>query len=66
MPALSLNKRPLRARLVYCYGDYTIYMGIRITITSNTRSWNGISITVHLFGDNIGTENDKTVESNHI
>ena len=63
MPALSLNKWPLRAHLVYRYGNY---MGIRTTITSNMRSWNGISITVHLFGDNIGTENDNTVESNHI
>lgn len=63
MPALSLNKQPLRVHLVYCYSDYK---DIRITITSNMRSWNEISITVHLFGDNIGTENDKTVESNHI
>lgn len=63
MQALSLNKQPLRVRSVYCYSDHK---GIRITITSKTRSQNKISITIHLFGDSIGTENDKTVESNHI
>ena len=39
---LKVNK--LRARLVH-YNDY--YMGIEISITKNTLSWNIISITIH-------------------
>ena len=41
----------LRARLVHC-NDY--YMGIGISITRNTLSWNVISITIHQFGDQLG------------
>ena len=36
--------KTIRARLVHC-NDY--YIGIRISITRNTLSWNVISITIH-------------------
>ena len=38
------NSKSLKARLVYC-NDY--YMGIKISITKNTLSWNVISIIIH-------------------
>ena len=42
-----------RAHLVHC-NDY--YIGIGISITRNTLSWNVISITIHWFGDYLGIE----------
>ena len=43
----------MRARLVHC-NDY--YMGIRISITSNTLNCDVISITIHQFGNHLGIE----------
>ena len=43
----------LRARLVHCNSYYIV---IGTSITSNTRNWNGITIPIHLFGDNIVME----------
>ena len=39
--------------LVHC-NDY--YMGIGISITRNTLSWNVINITIHQFSDHLGIE----------
>ena len=39
--------------MVHC-NDY--YMGIEISITRNTLSWNVISITSYSFGDHLGIE----------
>ena len=41
------------ARLVDCNGDY---IRIEIDITRNTRCFNVILITIHLFGDNTRIE----------
>ena len=46
-------KTQLRAHLVNCNGNY---IGIEIDITKNTRCYNVIFITIHLFGDNTKIE----------
>ena len=43
----------IRARLLHCNDDYNV---IGIIITSNSSSQNNITISIHLFGDNIGIE----------
>ena len=43
----------MRARLLHYSDNYNV---IGIIITSNSSSRNDITISIHLFGDNIGIE----------
>ena len=49
IPLEPRNNKLLRALLVDCNGSY---IGIGICITSNTRYYNVIFITIHLFDNN--------------